>query len=164
MERGGDFCPGVYTVNANVGLGMDLKASIDGRKNYEPISDNLGPVHTLAGSHDYLGPTALANSVTKVDHSKATNGTLLNLKFPPECVSGIEGRDNLVNFITAYFDKKAMHCQFNIMSSAMMRDAMAHPEKHKDMLVRVAGYSAYFVELSVPLQMDLIRRTELSFN
>ena len=56
-----------------------------------------------------------------------------------------------------------MHCQFNIMSSAMMRDAMAHPEKHRDMLVRVAGYSAYFVELGEPLQMDLIRRTELSF-
>ncbi len=162
-ERGGEFCPGVYTVNANVGLGMDLKASLDGRKDYEPISDNLGPVHTLAGSHDILGPTAIANSVTKVDHTKATNGTLLNWKFPPECVTGIEGRENLVNFITAYFDKKAMHCQFNIMSSAMMRDAMKHPEKHKDMLVRVAGYSAYFVELSVPLQMDLIRRTELSF-
>ena len=162
-ERGGVFCPGVYTVNANVGLGMDLRASLDGRKDFEPISDNLGPVHTLVGSHDYLGPTAIANSVTKVDHTKATNGTLLNWKFPPECVSGIEGRENLVNFITAYFDKKAMHCQFNIMSSAMMRDAMAHPEKHKDMLVRVAGYSAYFVELSVPLQMDLIRRTELSF-
>ncbi len=163
-ERGGEFCPGVYTVNANVGLGMDLKASLDGRKDYEPISDNLGPVHTLAGSHDILGPTAIANSVTKVDHSKATNGTLLNWKFPPECVEGIEGRDNLVNFINTYFEKKAMHCQFNIMSSAMMRDAMAHPERHKDMLVRVAGYSAYFVELGVPLQMDLIRRTELSFN
>ncbi len=163
-ERGGEFCPGVYTVNANVGLGMDICASLDGRKDFEPISDNLGPVHTLVGSHDILGPTAIANSVTKVDHSKATNGTLLNWKFPPECVEGVEGRENLVNFIKAYFDKKAMHCQFNIMSSAMMRDAMAHPERHKDMLVRVAGYSAYFVELGVPLQMDLIRRTELSFN
>ena len=161
--RGGSFCPGVYTVNANVGLGMDLKASIDGRKDYEPISDNLGPVHTLVGSHDYMGPTAIANSVTKVNHAKATNGTLLNWKFPPACVSGLEGRENLINFIDAYFEQKAMHCQFNIMSSAMMRDAMAHPEKHRDMLVRVAGYSAYFVELGEPLQMDLIRRTELSF-
>ncbi|MBE6817262.1 MAG: formate C-acetyltransferase/glycerol dehydratase family glycyl radical enzyme [Ruminococcaceae bacterium] len=161
--RGGSFCPGVYTVNANVGLGMDLKASIDGRKDYEPISDNLGPVHTLVGSHDYMGPTAIANSVTKINHAKATNGTLLNWKFPPACVSGLEGRENLINFIDAYFEQKAMHCQFNIMSSAMMRDAMAHPEKHRDMLVRVAGYSAYFVELGEPLQMDLIRRTELSF-
>lgn len=161
--RGGVFCPGVYTVNANVGLGLGLGASIDGRKAGEPISDNMGPVHTLVSSHDINGPTAIANSVTKVDHSLATNGTLLNWKFPPECVAGIEGRENLVSFIDTYFSKKGMHCQFNIMSNAMMKDAMVHPENYKDMLVRVAGYSAYFVELGKPLQMDLIRRTELSF-
>lgn len=161
--RGGEFCPGVYTVNANVGLGMDLEASLDGRKAYEPISDNMGPVHTKMSSHDILGPTAIANSVSKVDHSLATNGTLLNWKFPPECVSGIEGRDNLISFIDTFFEKQAMHCQFNIMSTAMMKAAMKNPENYKDMLVRVAGYSAYFVELGKPLQMDLIRRTELSF-
>lgn len=161
--RGGVFCPGVYTVNANVGLGLGLGASLDGRKAGEPISDNMGPVHTLVSSHDISGPTAIANSVTKVDHSLATNGTLLNWKFPPECVNGKEGRENLVGFIDTYFTKKGMHCQFNIMSNEMMKDAMVHPENYKDMLVRVAGYSAYFVELGKPLQMDLIRRTELSF-
>ncbi len=161
--RGGEFCPGVYTVNANVGLGLNLGASLDGRKAYEPISDNMGPVHTLVSSHDICGPTATTNSVTKVDHSLATNGTLLNLKFPPECVAGFEGRDNLIGFIDTYFMKKGMHCQFNIMSNEMMKAAMKKPEDYKDMLVRVAGYSAYFVELSEPLQMDLIRRTELSF-
>lgn len=161
--RGGVFCPGVYTVNANVGLGLDLGASLDGRKAGEPISDNMGPVHTKVASHDICGPTAIANSVTKVDHSLATNGTLLNWKFPPECVSGIQGRDNLVAFIDSYFEKQAMHCQFNIMSSEMMKAAMKNPENYKDMLVRVAGYSAYFVELSKPLQLDLIHRTELSF-
>lgn len=161
--RGGEFCPGVYTVNANVGLGLNLGASLDGRKKGEPISDNMGPVHTNAASHDICGPTAIANSVTKVDHSLATNGTLLNWKFPPECVAGIEGRENLISFIDAYFMKLGMHCQFNIMSNEMMRAAMKTPEDYKDMLVRVAGYSAYFVELGKPLQMDLIRRTELSF-
>ena len=99
-----------------------------------------------------------------MDHSLATNGTLLNLKFPQEAVKGREGLENLISFIDEYLSGGPMHVQFNIMSSAMMRDAMAHPERHKDMLVRVAGYSAYFVELGVPLQMDLIRRTELSFN
>lgn len=161
--RGGEFTPGVYTVNANVGLGLGLGASLDGRKAGEPISDNMGPVHTEAASHDISGPTAIANSVTKVDHSLATNGTLLNWKFPPECVAGIEGRDNLVGFIDTYLAKKGMHCQFNIMSNEMMKAAMKTPENYRDMLVRVAGYSAYFVELSVPLQMDLIRRTELAF-
>lgn len=161
--RGGVYCPGVYTVNANVGMGLGLGASIDGRKAGEPISDNMGPVHTALTSHDISGPTAIANSVTKVDHSLATNGTLLNWKFPPEFVKGIEGRENLISFIDAYFKKLGMHCQFNIMSNEMMKDAMERPENYKDMLVRVAGYSAYFVELGKPLQLDLIHRTELSF-
>lgn len=162
--RGGEFCPGVYTVNANVGLGLGLGASLDGRKAGEPISDNMGPVHTHAASHDISGPTAIANSVTKADHSLATNGTLLNWKFPPECVAGLEGRENLVGFIGTYLEKGGMHCQFNIMSNEMMKAAMETPEDYKDMLVRVAGYSAYFVELGKPLQMDLIRRTELAFS
>lgn len=161
--RGGEFCPGVYSVNANVTLGMWLGASLDGRKAGEPISDNMGPVHTNAASHDISGPTAIANSVTKADHSLATNGTLLNWKFPPECVCGMEGRDNLISFIDTYLKKLGMHCQFNIMSNATMKAAMKNPENYRDMLVRVAGYSAYFVELGEPLQLDLIRRTELSF-
>lgn len=93
--RGGKFSPGVYTVNANVGMGLYTNASLDGRKNGEPISDNMGPVHTAGGSHDIHGPTAIINSVTKVDHSLATNGTLLNLRFPEDAVSGVEGRDIL---------------------------------------------------------------------
>ena len=161
--RGGFFCPGVYSVNANVGMGLALGASIDGRKAGEPISDNMGPVHTAFASHDVEGPTAIANSVNKVDHSRATNGTLLNWKFPPECVAGDRGRENLIRFVDGYFSGSAMHCQFNIMSSATMRAAMERPQDYRDMLVRVAGYSAYFVELSKPLQMDLINRTELSF-
>lgn len=161
--RGGFFIPGVYSVNANVGMGLNTPATPDGRKAYEPISDNMGPVHTQAASHDVSGPTAIANSVNKVDHSLATNGTLLNWKFPPECVAGESGRSNLISFIDTYFEGGATHCQFNIMSSATMRRAMAVPEEYRDMLVRVAGYSAYFVELSEPLQLDLINRTELSF-
>ncbi|WP_051868013.1 (2S)-3-sulfopropanediol dehydratase [Vibrio sp. ER1A] len=161
--RGGKFSPGVYTVNANVGMGLYTNASLDGRKNEEPISDNMGPVHTAGGSHDTQGPTAIVNSVTKVDHSLATNGTLLNLRFPEDAVSGIEGRDILVSFIDEYISKQGMHVQFNIMSSDKMRAAQKNPELYRDMLVRVAGYSAYFVELGKPLQDDLIQRTELRF-
>jgi len=161
--RGGDFSPGVYTVNANVGMGLYTNASLDGRKNNEPISDNMGPVHTDGGSHDICGPTALVNSVAKVDHSLASNGTLLNLRFPEEAVSGVEGRDILISFIDEYIAKQGMHVQFNIMSSETMKAAQKNPENYKDMLVRVAGYSAYFVELGKPLQKDLIQRTELNF-
>ncbi|HAS6348426.1 TPA: formate C-acetyltransferase/glycerol dehydratase family glycyl radical enzyme [Vibrio vulnificus] len=161
--RGGQFSPGVYTVNANVGMGLYTNASLDGRKNGEPISDNMGPVHTAGGSHDISGPTAVINSVTKVDHSLATNGTLLNLRFPEDAVSGVEGRDILLSFVDEYIGKLGMHVQFNIMSSEKMRAAQKNPELYRDMLVRVAGYSAYFVELGKPLQDDLIQRTELRF-
>ena len=85
------------------------------------------------------------------------------MKFPQEAVAGVEGRDNLVDFIDAYLAKGAMHVQFNIMSSETMKAAQKHPENYKDMLVRVAGYSAYFVELGKALQKDLIQRSELHF-
>ena len=161
--RGGTYTPGVYTVSANVAFGLLTGASIDGRKAGEGISDNMGPVHTACSSHDISGPTAIVNSVTKLNHSRATNGTLLNWKFPPECLSGETGRDNLINLIDTYFQQKGLHSQFTITSTAQMRDALERPEKYRDMLVRVAGYSAYFVDLSRPLQMDIIGRTELSF-
>ena len=162
-RRGGQFNPGVYSVNANVAMGMNTYASLDGRKAGEAISDNMAPVHTDAGSHDVMGPTAIVNSLGKVDHSLASNGTLMNLRFPEDAVAGVEGRDNLVSFLSEYIAKRPMHVQFNIMSAAKMRAAQKHPEDYKDMLVRVAGYSAYFVELGKPLQKDLIQRTELHF-
>ena len=123
----------------------------------------MGPVHTTGGSHDVSGPTALISSVSKVDHSLAMNGTLLNVRFPEEAVSGIEGRDNLVSFVDEYLDKAGMHVQFNIMSADKMRKAQKNPENYKDMLVRVAGYSALFTTLSRSLQDDIIRRTEQGF-
>ncbi len=161
--RGGPFKPGVYGVSANVGFGMITGPSLDGRKAGEPVSDNMGPVHTAANNHDYMGPTAVAKSVTKVDHGRAVNGTLLNWKFNPTHVAGEAGRNNLISLIDTYFDRKGMHSQFNIMSTETMRDAMNNPENYKGMLVRVAGYSAYFIDLNKPLQLDLIGRTELSF-
>lgn len=161
--RGGKFNPGVYSVSANIGLGAVQGASPDGRKAGEAVSDNLSGVHTMASAHETKGPTAIANSVTKLDHSRASNGTLLNWKFSPECVSGDTGRENIMNLIDVYFQKKGMHSQFNIISKDTMIDAMENPENYKDMLVRVAGFSAYFVELSRPLQLDIIGRTDLSF-
>ncbi|MGN0702364.1 MAG: glycyl radical protein [Lentihominibacter sp.] len=161
--RGGQYTPGVYSVSANVGMGLNTNASLDGRKAGEAISDNMGPVHTDGGSHDLKGPIAIAHSISKVDHSLATNGTLLNLKFPQDAVAGKEGRDNLISFIDEYLAGGPMHVQFNIMSSETMKAAQKDPDSYRDMLVRVAGYSAYFVELGKALQKDLIQRTDLQF-
>lgn len=161
-SRGGTYVPGVYSVSANVALGLVQWASVDGRKAMEPVSDCVGPVHTQAGSHDVKGPTAVAKSVSKLDHVRAGNGTLLNWKFTPTCLAGDSGRDNLISLVDVYFERKGMHSQFNVVSKETLEDALVHPEKYKELLVRVAGYSAYFVELSKPLQYDIIGRTELS--
>lgn len=161
--RGGTYAPGVYSVSCNVAMGVVQWASPDGRKALEPVSDCLGAVHTYAGSHDVKGPSAIAKSVTKLDHVRAGNGTLLNWKFTPTCVAGEAGRDNLISLIDVYFNRKGMHSQFNILSRETLEKALEHPEQYKHLLVRVAGYSAYFVELSKPLQYDIMARTELSF-
>lgn len=163
-SRGGHYLPGVYSVSANVALGLLQWASIEGRKALEPLSDCLGPVHTDAGSHDINGPTAIAKSASKIDHIRATNGTLLNWKFSPSCVAGETGRDNLISLIDVYFDRKGLHSQFNIVSRETMEAALIDPNTYKYLAVRVAGYSQYFVELSKPLQYDIMNRTELSFD
>ncbi|HZK44454.1 MAG TPA: formate C-acetyltransferase/glycerol dehydratase family glycyl radical enzyme [Syntrophomonadaceae bacterium] len=162
--RGGMFIPGVYSVTANVGLGLIQWASADGKKAGEPVSDCLGPVHNASGSHDIKGPTAIVKSVTKLDHIRATNGTLLNWKFAPSAVAGESGRDNLISLLEVYFQNKGHHSQFNVISRETLEAALANPEDYKHLAVRVAGYSAYFVELSKPLQMDIMGRTELSFD
>ncbi|MFH2067292.1 MAG: formate C-acetyltransferase/glycerol dehydratase family glycyl radical enzyme [Pseudomonadota bacterium] len=162
--RGGIYLPGVYSVSANVAIGLVQWASPEGRKALEPVSDCVGAVHTQVRSHDVNGPTAMVKSVSKLDHIRAGNGTLLNMKFSPSAVSGETGRDNFISLIDAYFDQKGMHCQFNIISRDTLEDAMKHPENYRDMVVRVAGYSALFVELSKPLQYDIMGRTELSFD
>lgn len=161
--HGGHFQAGIYSVAVNVALGMMQYASIEGRKAYEPISDCMGAVHTLCCPHDIKGPSAICNSVTKIDHGKAGNGTLLNWKFSPAALDGDAGRDNLVALLETYIQKKGMHSQFTVASKETLLDAQKNPKDYTDLLVRVAGYSAYFVELSKELQNDIIGRTELSF-
>ncbi len=159
--RGGVFLPGMYTVSANVPLGMFLGATPDGRKAGEPIADCLGACHNASGSHDISGPTSMLHSLAKLDHMRATNGTLMNWKFTPSSLEGEVGRDNLISLLDEIVDKKVMHSQFNIIGREVLIDAQENPDQYKDLLVRVAGYSAYFTELNAFLQNDLIGRTEL---
>jgi len=162
--RGGQYMPGVYSVTANVQHGGSTPASPDGRHAGEPLSDCIGPVHTKCCSHDRSGPTAIANSVAKLDHARIANGIILNWKFAPGTISGDTGRDNLIGLMDGYFEKQGMQSQFSVVGKETMVCAQERPEDYKDLLVRIAGYSAYFVELSRELQDDLIGRTELSFD
>lgn len=161
--HGGHFQAGFYSVAVNVALGGAQWASVEGRKAFEPVSDCMGAQHTLCCPHDIKGPSAICKSVTKIDHGKAGNGTLLNWKFSPSALDGDTGLDNLITLLDTYVQRKGMHSQFTVASKETLLDAQKHPEEYKDLLVRVAGYSAYFVELSKQLQDDIIGRTELNF-
>lgn len=157
--RGGTFQAGLYPVSANVPLGAQTGATPDGRLAHMPIADGVSPT---AGK-DIHGPTATANSVAKLDHGIASNGTLFNQKFHPSALSGENGLQNFVNLIRAYFDQKGSHMQFNVVSKETLLDAQKNPENYKHLVVRVAGYSALFTTLSKSLQDDIIRRTEQGF-
>ena len=157
--RGGIYQAGVYPVSANVPLGGQTGATPDGRLAHKPVADGVSP----SSGYDVNGPTATANSVAKLDHGIASNGTLFNQKFHPSALSGEEGINNFVNLIRSYFDQKGMHVQFNVVSRETLLDAQAHPENYKSLVVRVAGYSAHFTSLSKSLQDDIIRRTEQGF-
>ncbi|MCI8991603.1 MAG: formate C-acetyltransferase/glycerol dehydratase family glycyl radical enzyme [Eubacterium sp.] len=161
--HGGHFQAGFYSVAVNVALGGKQWASVEGRKAFEPVSDCMGAQHTLCCPHDVKGPSAICKSVTKIDHGKAGNGTLLNWKFSPAALEGDTGLDNLISLLDTYVQRKGMHSQFTVASKETLLDAQEHPSEYKDLLVRVAGYSAYFVELSKQLQDDIIGRTELNF-
>ncbi len=154
--RGGIFQAGLYPVSANVPLGAQTGATPDGRLAYTPIADGVSP----AAGRDVKGPTASANSVSRLDHYIASNGTLFNMKFHPSALEGRNGLESFAALVRGYFDQKGSHMQFNVVSRETLRDAQKHPEKYKSLVVRVAGYSALFTTLSKGLQEDIINRTE----
>ena len=157
--RGGTFQAGLYPVSANVPLGAQTGATPDGRLAGTPVADGVSP----AAGRDVHGPTAAANSVARLDHYIASNGTLFNQKFHPSALSGREGLEKFVALIRSYFDQKGSHMQFNVVSRETLLDAQKNPEKYKHLVVRVAGYSALFTTLSRSLQDDIINRTEQGF-
>ena len=154
--RGGIFQAGLYPVSANVPLGAQTGATPDGRYAGTPVADGVSPT----AGRDTHGPTAAANSVSRLDHGIASNGTLFNMKFHPSALAGESGIESFIALIRGYFDQKGSHMQFNVVSRETLRDAQAHPEKYSSLVVRVAGYSALFTTLSKSLQDDIINRTE----
>ena len=158
--RGGSFQAGLYPVSANVPLGAQTGATPDGRLAHTPVADGVSPT----SGRDVNGPTAACNSVAKLDHAIASNGTLFNMKMHPTAMSGQKGLENFISLIRGYFDQKGMHMQFNVVDRQTLLEAQKHPEKYSGLVVRVAGYSALFTTLSKSLQDDIIRRTEQAVN
>jgi formate C-acetyltransferase len=154
----GRFSAGLYPVTTNVIFGKMTAATPDGRRAGEPLADGISPVQQM----DKTGPTSILVSVSSIDQSKYPNGTLFNMKFHPSAMNGEDGILKLTNLIQTYFDMGGMEMQINVVSAETLKEAQQKPDQYKNLIVRVAGFSAYFVELHIDGQNDLIRRTELS--
>lgn len=156
---GGIRYAGTSSISANVGQGMSTMATPDGRNAFEPLAEGCSPAH----NSDKNGPTAVFKSVSKLRTNKITGGVLLNQKMTPQMLSTEENRQKLELLIQTFFNRlHGYHVQYNIVSKETLIDAQKHPENHKDLIVRVAGYSAFFNVLSKKTQDDIIGRTEQS--
>jgi pyruvate formate-lyase/glycerol dehydratase family glycyl radical enzyme len=153
--KGGEYRVNYLSTTCHVYFGSVTGATPDGRKAWEPHSDGISPAHGA----DRNGPTAVIQSAARMDHAR-TGGTLLNQKFTPKLVEGPEGLDHMAHLVRSYFKLDGHHIQFNVVTAGTLREAQANPEKHRDLIVRVAGYSDYFCDLSVALQDEIIARTE----
>ena len=153
--RGGKFRINMLPTTSHVYFGSVMKATPDGRKESEPLSEGISPFQGA----DKKGPTAVLKSAAKIDHIK-TGGTLLNQKFSPSFFKDDQSITKLGHLVRSYFRMDGHHIQFNVVDAKTLRDAQKHPEKYSDLIVRVAGYSDYFNDLGEDLQNEIIRRTE----
>jgi formate C-acetyltransferase len=155
--RGGVYQPGFYTVSAHVPMGSHVGATPDGRHAGAPLAD--GGLSPTAG-RDRRGATAVLHSVSKLDLRLASNGALLNMKFLPTFFEGPQALAKFAQLLRGFCTLHVPHVQFNVVSAATLRAAQAGPDEFRSLVVRVAGYSAYFIELDKDLQDEIIRRTE----
>ena len=153
--KGGHFRINLLPTTVHVYFGSVVGATPDGRKAHEPLSEGISPVQGA----DTHGPTAVLKSAAKIDHLR-TGGTLLNQKFTPHLLADTQGIEKLLHLIRAYFNMDGHHIQFNVVTAETLRAAQKKPEKYRDLIVRVAGYSDYFIDLGVDLQNEIIKRTE----
>jgi formate C-acetyltransferase len=153
--KGGFYRVNWLSTTCHVYFGSVTGATPDGRRAYESHSDGISPVQGA----DRHGPTAVIQSAARMDHVR-TGGTLLNQKFTPKVVEGEAGLENLRHLVRSYFKLDGHHIQFNVVTAETLRKAQAHPEQHRDLIVRVAGYSDYFCDLTPALQEEIIARTE----
>ncbi len=153
--RGGQYRINLLPTTCHIYFGSVTGAMPDGRNAGTPLSEGISPVQGA----DTSGPTAVIKSASKIDHIK-TGGTLLNQKFTPSFFDDSESYPKLTSLIRGWFRLDGHHIQFNVVSAATLRDAQKNPEKYRDLIVRVAGYSDYFNDLGEDLQNEIIKRTE----
>ena len=153
--RGGRFHVNYLSTTCHVYFGSKVGATPDGRRATEPLSEGISPVQGT----DRAGTTAVIQSAARMDHAR-TGGTLLNQKFAPAALKTPSDLEKLASIVRTYFALGGHHIQFNVVTAETLREAQAHPEKHRDLIVRVAGYSDYFCDLTRPLQDEIISRTE----
>lgn len=151
------FMPSLYPVSSNIPQGMSVGALPSGRNAGLPLADGCSPCHGV----EREGPTAVIKSANAIDCGEVDGGMLVNLKLDPATVRCKEGNERLVNYLKSFLDLELYEIQFNVIDRETLEDARRNPNEYKSLLVRVAGYSAYFVELSKPLQDDIIGRSEL---
>jgi len=152
---GGAYRLEMLPTTSHVYFGSVTGATPDGRRAGLPLSEGISPVQGA----DRKGPTAVFRSAAKMDHIR-TGGTLLNMKFTPSLIAGDEGIAALGHLVRGYFQMDGHHVQFNVVDASTLRAAQADPDAHRDLIVRVAGYSDYFCDLSEALQAEIIERTE----
>lgn len=154
-KLGNSKLPALYPVSSNVPQGLSVSALPSGRKAGKPLADGCSPSQGM----DKLGPTAILQSLGKLPHDSIDGGTLLNIKLTPSVIEGLEGKRRISSFLKTFLDLDIFHIQFNVVSHKLLRCAQETPDDYKSLLVRVAGYSAYFVELSREIQEDILSRT-----
>jgi pyruvate-formate lyase len=154
--RGGLYLPGFLSMTTNEGFGKFVGALPSGRRAFQTFANGLSP----CDGSDMKGPTACLKSIAKIDYSLAAGGVSVNMKFSPVDLSGEEGTRILSALIRGYFELGGMHLQVNLVSRETLLDAQLNPQKYPDLMVRVSGYSAYFVDLTKEVQDEIIARTE----
>ena len=153
--RGGTFRPGFFSYGMHVVEGSFLGATPDGRRAGEPISNSLSPCNGTERN----GPTGVMNSLAKLDNTLISNGAALNIRLLPALLATADRRDKFCALVRGFFDQGGMEAQFNVVDNATLRDAQRHPERYRDLAVRVSGYSALFTDLGPAIQEEIISRT-----
>ncbi|MBA7668050.1 Trans-4-hydroxy-L-proline dehydratase [subsurface metagenome] len=157
--RNGQYNAGAYSMGVHVYEGILTRPTADGRKAGRPISNSLSPVNNVEKN----GITAVLNSIAKLNYDYAMNGIAVNVRIHPQNLESQESVEKFYHLLKSYFEKGGMQIQPTVVSTETLKDAQIHPENYSDLIVKVGGYNATFIDLGKPIQNDIIDRLEIKF-